>query len=173
LTIPREVRDEIKARLWEAAERLDWNSLTAQEKSRHYGQWTDSEIGRALAIHMDPRAVRVYIKDTLLKGFSREKLNEHEGQVLRVLERNQEDVTETFIKPHGFRFCDGSFVAWGRADDWKTVLSTLFERSHGRASANPTVFLFRAAPRYVRVSSRALVDDAARRLGIARCIWFE
>ena len=173
MTIPDDVRKMIKARLWEAAEVLDWDSLTAKEKAQHYSQWTDSEIGRALATHMDARAVRVYIKDSLLKGFSRQKLNEHEGLILRILGRDKADVVASFIKPHGFRFVDGSFVTWGRADDWKTVLGTTFERAHDYQDAQPVVVLFRAAPRYVRPSSRGLVEEAAKRLGMARCVWFD
>ncbi|CAN7175386.1 hypothetical protein [Mesorhizobium caraganae] len=173
MTVPKEIRDAIRERLWQTADHLQWDSLTQSEKARHYQQWTDSDIGRTLAAHMDARSVRVYIKDTLLKGFSREKLNLHEGQVLRVLQRHRQDVTESFIKPHGFRFSDGAFVAWGRADDWKSLLGALFERSYGTRGTTLTVFLFRASPRYVRPSTRELVEAAARRLGVATCIWFD
>jgi hypothetical protein len=173
MTIPDEVRMNIKTQLWEAAEALDWDSLTAKEKAQHYSQWTDSEIGRTLATHMDARAVRVYIKDSLLKGFSRQKLNEHEGLILRILGRDKSDVASACIKPHGLYFGDGSLVTWGRADDWKTILGSTFERAYGRQDARPVVVLFRAAPRYVRQSSRELVEEAARRLGVVRCVWFD
>lgn len=173
MTVPREIRDAIRERLWQTADRLQWDSLTQSEKARHYQQWTDSDIGRTLAAHMDARSVRVYIKDTLLKGFSRQKLNLHEGQVLRVLQRHRQDVAETFIKPHGFRFTDGAFVAWGRADDWKSLLGALFERSYGTRGTELTAFLFRAAPRYVRPSTRELVEAAAHCLGVTKCVWFD
>lgn len=173
MTIPDSVRQTVKAQLWAAAEALDWDSLSAKEKALHYTQWTDGEMGRTLATHMDARAVRVYIKDSLLKGFSRQKLNEHEGLILRILERDKSDVTSAFIKPHGFNFGDGSLVTWGRADDWKTILGSTFERAYGRQDARPVVAMFRAAPRYVRPSSRKLVEEAARRLGVARCVWFD
>lgn len=173
MSVPLEIRAAIKDRLWADADRLDWDSLGPAEKSRHYKQWTDSEIGRILAAHMDARAVRVYIKDTLLKGYGRDKLNAHEGLVLRVLDRPRTEVAESFIKPHGFRFTDGAFTAWGRADDWKSLLGALFERSYGREDATLSAFLFRAAPRYVSISSRELVEAAATRLGVSRCIWFD
>lgn len=173
MSVPLEIRSAIKERLWSDADRLDWDSLGPAEKSRHYKQWTDSDIGRTLAAHMDARAVRVYIKDTLLKGYGREKLNAHEGLVLRVLDKPRSEVKESFIKPHGFRFSDGSYTAWGRADDWKHLLGALFERAYLTRDVDLTAFLFRAAPRYVSTSSRELVEAAATRLGVSRCIWFD
>lgn len=173
MSVPTEIRAAIKERLWADADRLDWELLGPAEKSRHYKQWTDSDIGRILAAHMDARGVRVYIKDTLLKDYGREKLNSHEGVVLRVIDKPKSAVVESFIKPHGFRFADGTFTAWGRADDWKSLLGALFERSFGRKDPELCVMLFRAAPRYVSKSSRELVETAARRLGVSRCVWFD
>lgn len=118
-------------------------------------------------------SVRVYIKDTLLKGYGREKLNEHEGLVLRVLARDRDQVRGSFIKPHGFRFSDASFVALGRADDWKSLLGALFERAYGVKDVISTAVIFRAAPRFVRHSSREMVESAAQRLGVGRCVWFD
>ncbi len=173
MTIPREIRDEVKSRLWAAADELDWASLSHADKSRLYTQWTESkDIGRVLAGHMDARAVRVYIKDTLLKAYSREKLENHRALVLRLLGKHGEQVVERWIKPHCLKFDDASMVAWGRADDWKIILGTLFERSFEGRGANAIV-LFESAPRYMSPSSRALVEDAARRLEIERCVWFD
>jgi hypothetical protein len=173
VSVPKDVRERVKAELWRQAEELDWDSLGTAEKARFYRQWTEAEgIGSALGAHMDPRAVRVYLKDTLLKSYSRERLNRHESLILRVLGREEEDVRQRHIKPHGLRFSDGGLVAWGRADDWKTILGSLFERGHG-TQGERTVVLFKAAPRYVDPSSKTLVEAAAGRLGIERCIWFD
>jgi hypothetical protein len=173
LSLPKEVREEVRARLWKHAEELDWSALSSNEKSRHYTQWSDGEaIGGVLSRYMNARAVRVYIKDTLLKGFGREKLVGHQAQVLRLVGRPAEDIVETFIKPHGLVLTGGLSVVWGRADDWKMLLGSLFERGHG-ASAASVVVLFRAAPRFTGLESRAMVEEAARRLGIERCVWFD
>jgi hypothetical protein len=174
MRLPREVRDRVKEDLWRQADELDWDSLGSAEKARLYRDWTEAEtIGRTLAMHMDPRAVRVYIKDTLLKAYSREKLNGHQGLVLRVLERATEDIRESHIKPHWLRFADGVLVAWGRADDWKLILGSLFERGYPEDHRQRVVVLFKAAPRYVGSGARSLVEDAARRLGTSRCVWFD
>lgn len=173
MSVPKHVRDEIRTRLWAQAEELDWNALGSPEKARHYQQWTDSDaIGGVLARHMDARAVRVYIKDTLLKGFGRHKLEQHRAMVLRAAGREEEAPVEVFIKPHGLRFEDDFLVAWGRADDWKVLLGALFERGYEGDAERLAVFL-KAAPRFVAPSSRALVEDAALRLGVRRCVWVD
>lgn len=173
MSVPKTVREEVRARLWSRAEDLDWSALGSPEKARHYQQWTDSEaIGGVLAKHMDARAVRVYIKDTLLKGFGRQALEAHRAMVLRAVDRAGDEPVETFIKPHGLRFRDGFLVSWGRADDWKVLLGSLFERGHGRQADRVAVFL-KAMPRFVSPSSRALVEDAAAKLGVGRCIWVD
>jgi len=65
------------------------------------------------------------------------------------------------------------FTAWDRAYDWKSLLSALFERSYGCPDAELSALMFRAAPHYVSASSRELVETAARRLGVSRCVWFD
>lgn len=174
MSVPKLVRDRVKAALWEQADGLDWDSLGSAEKAQHYTNWTESEaIGRALAAHMDPRAVRVYIKDTLLKSYSREKLNAHQALVLRLVGRAEDDIREAYIKPHGLRFSDGSMVAWGRADDWKSILGSLFERGFGHDGGQWAVVLFKSSPRFVGTAARRLVETAAKRLGIDSCTWFD
>lgn len=173
MSVPKTVREEVRAKLWRQAKDLDWSALGSPEKARHYQQWTDSEaIGGVLARHMDARAVRVYIKDTLLKGFGRQALEAHRAMVLRVVDRVEDAPVETFIKPHGLGFRDEFLVSWGRADDWKVLLGSLFERGHARQADRVAVFL-KATPRFVSPSSRALVEEAAARLGVGRCIWVD
>jgi hypothetical protein len=174
VNVPKDLRDRVKAELWRRADELEWDSLGSAEKAKHYGHWTESEtIGRALSVHMDPRAVRVYIKDTLLKDYGRQKLNDHQALVLRLLEREETEILRSHIKPHGLTLRDGSMVAWGRADDWKVVLGALFERAFTHGDGGRTIVLFKAAPRYLGKSARALVEDAATRLGIDKCVWFD
>lgn len=174
MTVPLNVRAEVKAELWRLADEMEWHAMSSADKARCYSQWTDStKIGCRLATYMDPRSVRVYIKDTLLKGYGRHKLNEHKALLIRLAERNEEDVTEEYIKPHGLRFADGRLVAWGRADDWKAVLMAIFERASDGKTQPYLVALFCAAPRLTRPSARNMVEDAAQRLGVHSCVWFD
>lgn len=174
MSIPDHIRDEIKTNLWAEADRLDWSSLAASDKSRYYSIWTEkAEIGGRLAAFMDPRRVRVYIKDTLLKPYTRERLAD-DGRVFRLLGLPEDtEVVMSYIKPHGRRLWDGREVAWSRASDWKATLLAIHERAfehHGKPFA--AVF-FDSGTRHGDVRSRAAVDDAATKLGIARVLWLD
>jgi hypothetical protein len=174
VNIPASVKARLQEALWKEADKLQWEALGSVEKARQYKVWTDSSaIGGILSAYMDPRAVRVYIKDTLLKAYSRSKLSEHEDLVLRICEKLDIDVTQSYIKPHGIMFTDRSFVAWGRADDWKSVIGSLFERAYVNAGDPSIAILFRAVPRFTTDTSRAPVKAAATRLGVRRCVWFD
>ena len=174
MNIPTEVRAEVKRVLWQQADELQWHALGPSEKSRYYTVWTESDvIGRKLSTYMDPRSVRVYIKDTLLKGYGREKLNEYQDQIFRIVKQSELDICNRFIKPHGFRFLDQSLVAWGRADDWKVILGSIFERMEEHTTNDVVVVFFRSAPRFVGDTSRNLVVKAAARLGVTEVVWFD
>lgn len=173
--IPTNIRDAIKDRLWALCDDLGWMALPDTERAQYYEQWTkDSSIGGQLAHLMDPRAVRVYIKDTLVKPYIRERLLENEGEAWRLLGLCDTDVAvHSYIKPHGRRLQDGRVISWGRSREWKAVLMAVFERGH----EFPVYSTFGAvlvengnteAPR-----SRALIRDAATRLGIERIAWVE
>lgn len=174
MNIPTEIREEVKKSLWQQADELQWHALGPSEKSKYYTIWTESDsIGRKLSAYMDPRSVRVYIKDSLLKGYGREKLNELKDQIFRIVSKKESDVCDSFIKPHGYRFNDQSLVAWGRADDWKAILGSIFERADGHEAGEVVVVFFRSAPRFIRDSPRSLVERAACRLGVTKVFWFD
>jgi hypothetical protein len=140
-----------------------------------YSIWTDSEmVGRALAPFLDPRKIRVYIKDTLLKSYTRERMAD-DGSVLRLLgiPLGQQVIRE-FIKPHGRLFVDGRLVAWSKASDWKLTLMTTYERAHTirHGSAFGVAFL-ESATKHPDEASREVVEEAAKRLGVERVVWID
>jgi hypothetical protein len=102
VNIPESVRDEIKDLLWKEADQIKWSALPATAKARYYTIWTEAEkIGGRLAGFMDPRQVRVYIKDTLLKSYMRERLSS-EGRVFRLLGLPPDTAaTSSYIKRMG------------------------------------------------------------------------
>src|SRR4051794_17628797 len=108
MSIPDPVREEIKQYLWKEADRLEWSALPASDKAKYYSMWTEAaEVGGRLASFMDARKVRVYIKDTLLKPYTRERLSD-EKRVFRILGLPPESETVlSYIKPHGRRLIDG------------------------------------------------------------------
>lgn len=173
MSVPAGIRREIKERLWSEADRLNWSALSASDKSRYYSMWTETEaVGGKLGQYMDPRKIRVYIKDTLLKSYTREA-SASPARVFRVLGIEEDTVvTTTFIKPHGCLLPDGRQIAWSKASDWKLTLMALHERAFEAGEPYAAV-LSEAAARFGLASQRAVVESAAERLGIKRLIWLD
>ena len=174
MSIPTAIRDEIKDMLWREADRLDWSSLSASAKSKYYTNWTETkEIGGRLAGFMDPRQVRVYIKDTLLKSYTRERFSD-QGRVFRIL-RLPPDVafSSPYIKPHGRLLQDGRQIAWSRATEWKAVLMALHERAFRDGGSPCAAVLFEAGTKHMDMKSREVVESAARKLGIETLVWID
>ena len=175
MKLPDDVRDRIRDMLWERANDLGWSGLSDVERSRYYEQWTrETAIGGTLGHYMDPRKVRVYIKDSLLKPYERARVSGTEQDILAVLDVDPtREVVHRYIKPHGLRFIDGQIIAWGKSRDWKLILMAVYERTalnHG-ASAFGTVLL--ESGNTTDDSTRILVRGAAERLGIARVEWID
>ncbi len=173
MSLPHHVREELQVKLYGIADAIGWANLSAAAKAKRYEDWTrDSEIGGVLARYMDKGKVRVYLKDTLLKDYTRKTLSD-DGRPLRVLGITQPPVIrERFIKPHGLRLGDGRVVAWGRADDWKLILMAIYERT--RAHAGSTAFgavLLNSTGRFDEPDTRSMIEDAAKRLGIQQLVW--
>lgn len=173
--MPEDIRNAIRDKLWKAADDLGWSFLGDAERSRYYELWTkDQSVGGQLAHFMDPRKVRVYIKDSLLKPYQRARLLESESRIWRLLEiPSSTEVAESFIKPHGRRLSDGRVICWGKSRDWKLVLMATFERGHSRQDSTPHGAVLLETGQTSEKRRRTLVRDAAIRLGIARLAWIE
>lgn len=171
MSVPDIVRREIKEMLWSEADRLDWPSLSAADKSRYYGIWTETkEVGGRLSQYMDPRQVRVYIKDTLLKPYTRETSANHE-LAFRVLGIGADTQTvASYIKPHGRLLDDGRQIAWSKASEWKATLMALHERAFQRGVPYAAV-LTHAGAKFSTEDDRRLVESAASKLGIDKIVW--
>ncbi len=175
MSIPNHVREELKQRLWNLADDIDWMNLSPTTKSRYYEYWTqDPNIGGVLARYIDRGRVRVYLKDTLLKAYTRSKLGD-ESRPFRVLGLPATaDSLETYEKPHGRRLQDGRVICWGRADSWKLVLMGLFERSYASETYQPyAAVLTQATGRFHEHRVRVMVEKAAEKLGVERLVWLE
>jgi len=173
MSLPPQVREELQLKLYGLAESIGWVSLSAVAKARYYEDWTrDSEIGGVLAHYMDKGKVRVYLKDTLLKDYTRKTLSD-DSRPLRVLGLPQSPpIDERYIKPHGLRLGDGRVVAWGKAEDWKLILMAIYERAraHPRSTAFGAVLL-NSTGRFDEPSTRLMIEEAGTRLGIQQVVW--
>lgn len=174
MTIPKTIRSTIKHRLWDIADQLEWNSLGQSDKARYYEVWTkDPDIGGRLTRYMDGRQVRVYIKDSVLKDYGRAKFADPQ-KPLRALGLDANTTfAEKYIKPHGRRLADGRVICWGRADDWKAILMATHERAYIDKGRPYGVALLYAVGRYHELPARAVVEDAAKKLGITHVKWLD
>lgn len=175
MTLPDDIRSELRSRLWELADQMDWMNLSATEKARQYEDWTrQSEIGGVLARFMDTGKIRVYLKDSLLKGYSHARLSSLERPFRVAGIEDDARIVESYTKPLGCRLRDGRIVCWGRAEDWKTILMALHERSYVQRESQPfaAVLMF-ADGRFREAETRNMIDAAAMKLGIKRLIWLD
>src|SRR3989442_15416146 len=131
MSIPAKVRLAVRERVWSLAKEVDWPTLPDSARSRKYEEWTrDPEIGGLLGHYVDPKQVRVYIKDTVIKPYVRAGGSD-QARPLRVagVPENAR-LVESYVKPHGRRLDDGRVVCWGNARDWKGVLLAVYERAY-------------------------------------------
>jgi hypothetical protein len=171
---PQEVFSTIQRELWTRADQLAWAQLSDSARSQYYEQWTrEPQIGGALGLFLDPRAVRVYLKDTVMKPYLRDQLNRRASDVLRVLGLAQVPATHFYIKPHGRRLTSDCVVCWGNSRDWKAILMATFERAHDLSPSGKSLVALFETGRTSANEARALVRTAARRLGVERLEWLE
>ncbi|MBM3114248.1 hypothetical protein [Jeongeupia naejangsanensis] len=175
MKLPDDVRDRIRDLLWERANDLGWSGLPDAERSRCYEHWTrESAIGGTLGHYMDPRKVRVYIKDSLLKPYERARVSDSEQDILTVLDVDPTlEVVHRYIKPHGLHFISGQVVAWGKSRDWKLLLMALYERTALSSGASPFGAVLLESGNTADDSRRTLVRGAAMRLGLKRVEWID
>jgi hypothetical protein len=174
MMIPEPIRDRIRDRLWGIADEIGWSALSDAERARYYEMWTrDSDIGGQLGHFMDPRKVRVYIKDSLVKPYERNRLSLNEQDVWCSLSvQGPLAIAQRFIKPHGLRLDDGRVVCWGKSRDWKLILMAVFERGRGYGARAFGAVLLESG-KTSEESQRDLVREAAHRLGIEKLLWLE
>jgi hypothetical protein len=171
--IPEPIRKGLRQKLWALADDLDWPRLDWYEKSARYEAWTQHpEVGGLLANYMDQRQIRVYIKDTIMKGYVRSRRASTTPPFSALGIDGKVEIVETRERPHGRRLKDGRVVVWGSADDWKLILTAVHERSWGIVGARPfAAVLMSSVGKYAEPSVRAMVQDAASKLKIEHLVW--
>ena len=176
MSIPEGIRTKLRLKLWKVADEIGWIDLPASEKTKYYEAWTRTpEIGGVIGRFMDNGKVRVYLKDTLLKDYTKQRLA-NAARPLRSLGfvLPLPEPEETYIKPHGQRFTDGRIVCWGRAEDWKSILMALHERAYVRESTRPyAAVLLLGDGRFREVHTRSMIENAAQKLSIERVVWLD
>ncbi|MEY2563600.1 MAG: hypothetical protein QOH88_1793 [Verrucomicrobiota bacterium] len=173
-TVPSQVFDEIRDRLWAQADEDDWITLSNVEKSKFYVQWVEHEgVGGVLSRYMDEKKVRLYIKDTVMKPYVRERTKNPLVIFKKLgLPDDQFFVTKS-EKPHTILLHDGRLMCWGPADNWKDVIMAVYERARREGNKPFAAVLMWPAGPTNQAAERALIADYAQRLGLERLVWLE
>lgn len=175
MSVPDIVRQELREKLWAFADGLNWVSLSTTAKSRQYEAWTrDPKIGGVLSRYIPLSDVRVYLKDTLLKGFSQDRLSDDSVPYMLLGVSRNDEITERYIKPHGRALRDGRLICWGKASSWKAVVMAAYERAYAKKNLRAFGVIFtHAVGRYHQAATREMIEEAAQKLGIERVSWVE
>jgi hypothetical protein len=172
--IPEQVVSKIRDLLWGRADEVGWINLADIRKAILYEQWQkDPDVGGILANYADVRNVRVYIKDSLMKPYTRERLKDP-ASILRLLSLSEDSTYRLppMIKPHGRILTDGKAICWGPARDWKSILVATAERAYRNRGCTPFgAVLIKPSGKLAQPSERAVVDHLASKLGIQKLVW--
>lgn len=173
MSVPDDIRKQLRKELSGVADEIGWMSLSSTEKRKLYEDWTrDPKYGGTLSRYIDKGQVRVYLKDTILKDYTR-AAGADASRPFRLLKIPADaQVAQTYIKPHGRRLADGRVICWGRANDWKLVLMAMHERSSNGQKAVPfAAILANATGKFAEPAVRRMVEDAATKLTIQKLLW--
>lgn len=173
MRIPESIRVGLREKLWALSDQLHWSRLSWYEKANYYETWTqDQEVGGLLANYMDQRRIRVYIKDTIMKGYVRSRQVD-QGRPFKAVGIDADaEIVATYERPHGRRLKDGRVISWGNAEDWKLVLTAVHERSYDASGAKTfAAVLLASNGKYSQPGVREMVQSAADKLGIERLVW--
>lgn len=175
LSLPKDIRTRIQDRIWAKADELDWTRLSDLERANWYENWSkDKDIGGVLAHFMDPRKVRVYIKDSLFKPYHRSRLQSDESRIFSILNVDTNVAIEKYYsKPYGRLFADGRIICWGNSRDWKAIIMSVFERAwEAESSAGHAAALIETG-KTSDSDVREMVRDIAKRLGLSVIVWLD
>ena len=173
-TITADVREKIKSLVWAKATELNWESMSHAERSRYYENWSkDKDIGGVLSRYMDTRKIRVYIKDSLLKPYTRSKLEVLCKEIMAALgdDIGEINVIKRLVKPH-CHILDGNLVVcWGNSRDWKSIVLSVYERAYTLPNGVAYGVVFLDPEKKTDSHTKNMINDVASRLGITKVRW--
>ncbi len=163
-----DIKAEVTQLVHDIANEVDWQHLTIPQRKQYYEDWTlDSRIGGRLRMVMQPSQVRVYLKDTVMKAYSRAQRPQL-PYLLESMDIDCDRVQQEFIKPVAILCNDGNLYTIAAAKEWKTAIMSAFERGATvkYLQRNVVFIIDHTTGRFVDKSYRAIIDEAARRLNV-------
>jgi hypothetical protein len=175
MKVPDSILKPIRKRLWAQADEDGWTTLNDQTKTTLYEQWVrDDAVGEVLSRFMDTGEIRVYLKDTVMKPYGRDRIKDPRP-VLKLLGIPADEfVIEEYIKPHGRLFHDQRVVCWGLAKNWKAIILAVYERAKRKGGATPHAAVLMYPSGATRQDAeKGIIEDVAKRLGVLRLDWLD
>lgn len=173
MTVPDDVRESLRRIVSERARSARWPGLTQSARTQLLDAWTaDPIIGGSLESFMARSKVRSYIKDVLLRTGTRVSVRDGlETAMLRRASLSGHRVKRRLAKPGGVILENGKVITWGRAQDWKALILTAFERDEQGLGPCAAIVLTEAAGHMATPNIQKIVEDACRRLEVPAPIW--
>jgi hypothetical protein len=174
--LPTDIRNNIRQKIWQKADELDWPRISDAERTVWYENWTtDKDVGGALSHFMDARRVRVYIKDSLLKPYLRSRLQHGWKQVQLAVNLDESEtlIRKSYDKPHGRQLLDGRIICWGNSREWKSILISVFERAYQVDVGIPYAAVMVETGKTMNTGTREMVSDASQKLGLHHLAWID
>lgn len=168
LELPDDPRKDIIRRVREMADKADWCHLKIPEKSALYRQWVnDPTIGGELARLDGPDSVRVFLKDTVIKQYLKEKRPVLKD-LLKQMGLDCKHVTTTYEKPEALLCDDGRLYTLAVAKEWRVAIFSAFERAHdrGKVTENLVFFTDHDVDRYTDRSYKTMIEHGAEKLDV-------
>lgn len=166
------IKLKITKEIYAIADEIDWLHLTISERQKHYEIWTaDPNIGGQLEEVIDPRRVRVYLKDTIMKQYSKSKRPDLK-KLLSQYSITYEKITREFSKPVSLLCDTRDLYTLAVAKEWKTAIMSAFERGYSvrNLRQNKIFITDHTIGRFVDQSYRTLIQTAGYKLGI-EIVW--
>ena len=174
MKVPKTTYERIKEKLWGVADERNWHTLSNRQKAVLYENWIqDEDVGGVLSRYFDLRSVRVYIKDSIIGPYGRQRIREF-GPIREVLGLPADvGVSETYTGPHGRRLSDGKVICWGSSRDWKDILFAVFERAYFNQGVPFAAVIMFPTGKFGQPAYRLMIEDAADKMGLQNLIWYD
>jgi hypothetical protein len=181
--LPPELRDRVTRKLYASAAQIDWENLSATEKTAQYRRWVaDPQIGGELTRFLPEDSARVWIKDGPMKEYARATFGVGSfahlvdaprctpETVVRAVYGNDWQVVEGSIEIKPARCAangpDGlGLVLWGNAADFKHLIWAALEAAAVADDRSVTIAVVESPARPTPPSERERLRTIATRCG--------
>lgn len=174
----REIKVAVTSRVHALADQLDWVYLTIEQRRRYYEAWTNDEnIGGLLRQVIDANRVRVWLKDTVMKNY----LKQRRPSITNFLSRTSVScgvILRSYRKPEAVLCEDTSLFEGGNlftltgAKEWRVALMSAYERAAEikKPGRNILYIIEHTSGRFADESYRSLISGAGAKLGV-EVVW--